>query len=279
MIGHRDGYCLARNNYRLYHDPRRNRFVFLPHGMDQLFGKADATWRPIMSGLVARAIMESPQGRRDYRVRFEQLLRTNFMVADLDRQVDEAVARLRPSLDSGEGRSLLAAAEDLKERIEARRADLTSQLAQAGLQPLRFSDGVAGLSGWQAVDAPSGGRIDKAASPDGRDSLRILAGPTTAASWRTTVLLRTGHYRFEGRAMTRGVKPLPFGRNRGAGLRITGVNHPQPFDLVGDTAWTEMSAGFSVAAAEEEVELVCELRASAGEAWFDTPSLRLVRLP
>src|SRR5262249_11006066 len=53
MICHRDGYSLARNNYRLYH-PNNGRFVFLPHGMDQLFGRVDFPWQPSMSGLLAR---------------------------------------------------------------------------------------------------------------------------------------------------------------------------------------------------------------------------------
>src|SRR5439155_403236 len=42
MTGHRDGYCLARNNFRIYHDLDTDKIIFLPHGMDQLFGKADA---------------------------------------------------------------------------------------------------------------------------------------------------------------------------------------------------------------------------------------------
>ena len=32
-----DGYVRNRNNYRLYHDPTTKKFVFIPHGMDQMF--------------------------------------------------------------------------------------------------------------------------------------------------------------------------------------------------------------------------------------------------
>ena len=46
MICHRDGYCLARNNFRIYGDPETKRMVFFPHGMDQLFGKFDMPWKP-----------------------------------------------------------------------------------------------------------------------------------------------------------------------------------------------------------------------------------------
>ncbi len=46
MICHWDGYSLGRNNFRIYHDPAADRLVFLPTGMDQIFAKADLTWRP-----------------------------------------------------------------------------------------------------------------------------------------------------------------------------------------------------------------------------------------
>jgi spore coat protein CotH len=67
LSGHRDGYCLARNNYRLYHEPVSNRFVFLPDGMDQLFGRADFPVEPHMAGVVAKAVLETPQGRQAFR--------------------------------------------------------------------------------------------------------------------------------------------------------------------------------------------------------------------
>src|SRR6185437_7521161 len=38
---HCDGYSLARNNFAIYHDPSTDHLIFLPSGMDQLFGKAD----------------------------------------------------------------------------------------------------------------------------------------------------------------------------------------------------------------------------------------------
>jgi spore coat protein CotH len=60
MLAHRDGYCLARNNFRVYDDPADGKIVFLPHGMDQLFGSAPPVIEPSMNGLVARALMENP---------------------------------------------------------------------------------------------------------------------------------------------------------------------------------------------------------------------------
>ncbi len=74
-----------------------------------------------------------------------------------------------------------------------------------------------------------------------------------------------------------GVKPLPFGKYQGAGLRVAGSVRESD-NLLGDSDWRALSAEFDVTAETQEVELVCELRACAGEAWFAVPSLRLVQL-
>jgi hypothetical protein len=114
-------------------------------------------------------------------------------------------------------------------------------------------------------------------APDGPASLCIRAGPVTSASWRTTVLLGAGHYRFEGAVSTTGVEPLNFGKNQGATLRVTGFPRGQQGHPTGNTRWQTVRVEFEVRS-EQEVELVCELRARSGDAWFDSDSLRLIRL-
>src|SRR5205807_8898946 len=61
-----DGYPLNRNNYRVYHDPRRDKIIFIPSGMDQMFGNPGGPLLPGFQGLIARALMETPEGRRRY---------------------------------------------------------------------------------------------------------------------------------------------------------------------------------------------------------------------
>jgi spore coat protein H len=73
LVGHRDGYSLDRNNFRLYYNPQSARFVFIPHGMDLLFTKANSPLQPAFRGLVASAIVETPQGREAYRSRLQIL--------------------------------------------------------------------------------------------------------------------------------------------------------------------------------------------------------------
>jgi hypothetical protein len=48
--------------------------------------------------------------------------------------------------------------------------------------------------------------------------------------------------------------------------------------LIGNAEWTDHAVEFEVNAAEQEVELICELRARAGEAWYDRESLRVRRI-
>ncbi|HEU0010767.1 MAG TPA: CotH kinase family protein [Verrucomicrobiae bacterium] len=277
LIGHRDGYCLARNNYRLYHDPASDKFVFLPAGMDQLFGRTDLPVRPHMAGLVARGVMETPEGRQACRQRMQALLTNVLQVASLTNRVRQDASRLATVLPRDEARALQHAAADLCERIRGRVLEAGRQLAAPEQEPLRFENGVGRPGGWRALDEPVGGRLDHAPAPDGRAALHLLAGPTTSASWRAKVLLAPGRYRFEGQARTAGVKPLAFGKNHGASLGVVGTKTSRPQLLAGETGWTSVEVEFELRGHESEVDLVCALRASAGEAWFDAASLRLVR--
>lgn len=278
MAGHGDGYGLARNNFRVYHDLDSDRLLFFPHGMDRLFMRADLPWRPHMAGLVSRALLETTEGRRRYRERMQELLASVFQAKRLANRIDQWVAQIRPGLGRAEARKLGQEAERLKARVVERAAELDKQLSEPEPEPVSFTNGVARLSGWRGLGAPAGGKLEQGNAPDGRLSLRIQAGPNTSASWRTKVMIKRGAYRFEGRIRTRGVEPLPFGKNKGAGLRLSGAEPPRPHQLVGDAPWQLQTVEFEVAAVLDEVELVCELRASKGEAWFDLESLRLVRL-
>ena len=119
--------------------------------------------------------------------------------------------------------------------------------------------------------------MDRTAAPDGKVSLHIAAGKACAASWRATVQLGKGRYRFEATVTTRRVEPLNFGKNKGAGLRVIGTAPTPTFDLTGDHSGRKLEAGFTVEA-EQEIELCCELRARRGDAWFDLDSLRLIQV-
>jgi hypothetical protein len=278
MICHWDGYCLGRNNFRIYHDFRTGKIIFLPSGMDQVFSKADMPWNPDMAGLVARAIMEIPEGRQRYAARFKELFSTLFVSENLTNRVNQLLADLRPRLKTGTFRELRREAAELCAQITERERSLRNQLSEPDPAIPEFDRDVALLSGWKAFDEPAGGKMRDGERAENKDLLRIVAGAKTSASWRTTVRLKPGRYRFEGRARVTGVTSLPFGNSHGASLRVAGK--PQRSAELTDTSgWEGLKIEFEVRSPEELVVLICQLRAAKGEAWFEKAPLRLVRQP
>ncbi len=277
MICHRDGYCLARNNYRVYHDLDSDKMVFIPHGMDQLFGNPNATWLPHMAGLVAKSVMETTEGQRRYRVNFASLFTNLFRVRMLQGRVDQIVAGLRPAITDAEFAGVLDQANLVKERIALRQISLKRQLSEPERALLAFTNGIALLKGWAKVDESASVEMDPVHASGHTPALHIVARSQSGASWRTQALLGRGRYRFEGRVKIAGVTPLPFGKYQGAGLRVAGSVR-ESRNLVGDSDWQALGAEFEVTDETQEVELVCELRASAGEGWFELESLRLIQI-
>ncbi len=277
LTGHRDGYCLARNNFRVYHDVDSARLMFFPHGMDQLFGNPRATVNPRMNGLAARAVMEVPEGRKAYRRRCLALFTNLFRANEIHHTIDQATARIRPVLTAEEAGALDRETAAFKQRIADRIADVAKQFAQSPIELLRFEKGIGKPDSWQAYDPPAGGLLEQTNAPGGKSALMIRAGPVTSASWRAKVLLPPGRYVFQGRLKAESVDPLDFGRNHGAVLRVMGVSSGRPSALLKTQPWTVQNVAFETRELEQEIEVRCELRAKSGTAWFDLESLRIVR--
>jgi spore coat protein H len=287
ILGHWDGYTLNRNNWRIFHDLDSNRMVFIPHGLDQLFGAGrrfdpDGSITPQhLSGAVASAVLGTVEGRRKYRERVGQLYTNVFKVDEILARVDEVargvsreVAESHPQI----AKALLQRAGSLKQRIVRRDDGLRRQLGVSS-NPLEFtSDGVLRLAGWKPSLVQSGDpKLTQKDDPTGKKILAINAGTgTSSSSWRARVVLDPGRYQFEGRVKLMGVTVDSADQRGGAGLRIS--KGAMPRKLAGTSEWKEYKYAFEVGDQTSEVELICELRATAGEAWFDAGSLKLVRM-
>ncbi len=114
-------------------------------------------------------------------------------------------------------------------------------------------------------------------SCEGARALHISARKESLASWRTTVLLPRGQYRFEDRVRVAGVEALPTAEPSGARVRVSGST-AGILALAGDSAWQNLAADFEVGQPVAKVELICELRARAGQAWFDLAALRVLKM-
>ena len=280
MTCHWDGYALNRNNYRLFHDIGTDRMVFMPHGLDQMFGvfrsSPGSSIQPPMQGLVAQAVMATAAGRELYLQRMATLRSQVFLEDRLTNRVQELSRQIRPTLEAY-GRDLAeqhdAHVAYLCQRIVERARSISQQL-ESPQGPMAFDDqAVARLSGW-APDFTSRrrGRVSfEKEERDGRKVLRISTGPGGGVgAWRTRALLEAGQYRLEGNVQTRGVGP-----RGGVSLRISGTRDAGI--RASDDEWSVLSYRFTVTQALAEIELICELRSPSGEAWFERESLRLVR--
>lgn len=93
-----DGYPMNRNNYRIYHDPSRDKIVFIPSGMDQMFGNPGGPIAPGFQGLVARAVLETPEGRKRYLERIKEIHEKVFVPETLIKRIDELQPRIQAAL-------------------------------------------------------------------------------------------------------------------------------------------------------------------------------------
>ena len=273
IISHWDGYCAQRNNYSFYRDPTTDKFAFFPHDMDQIFGDPNFTLMPA-NGMLARAMIDSPADKRRYLEFYQKLFRTAFHEDQLTNTIMQAAERVRlieEASHDGAAGNALNAGKDLCRRILERARGIERALGvELGLpwepKPLK---------GWQNRSAEGNPTFDEFKEGD-QPRLRIRAGNNqpTVGSWRVRVTLPQGKYLFEGRVRTVDV-PQSNDPNQGAALRVSGGQRRA--SITGSTDWRKLEYEISADQGVTDIELVCELRATRGEAWFDTGSLRLNR--
>ena len=279
-----DGYVMNRNNYRVYHDLDTGKMVFFPHGMDQMFWETHHFIIPRpnrFNGLVAQKMMETPQGRKLYRERFGQVFTNVFQIDVLTNRVDELAALIRRHVDDVSGFD--NETKVVRNRLIAQHANFTKRLAEPEPKPLVFPEGFANVTNWTIPLTPRdpANAVRERVQIDGRQALHILTTnhmTNTSASWRASVLLGEGSYRFEALAKVSGVASMMnTNKGGGAGIRHSGITKPRKNSLEGDSGWQKLTYDFDLKY-EEEIQLLCELRATKGEVWFDEKSFRLEKV-
>ncbi len=282
MTGHWDGYSNKANNYRLYFDPRTKKAVFLPHGMDQMFEDPEMGLFDPTDKIVASKILQDESFRRRYRARLAQLVPLMApadaligQIDALDRRLDPVIAAMNPD-QAAHRRELVA---QLKERLAARALNLRKQIDDATETTPEFDDrGVAPLAGrWSRRAEGEGALLDEVEHAGGAKALHIQAGEgqPCVASWRRRVWLKPGRYTLRADVRAEGVVPLEGTKNSGVGVGRSGT--PRTQHLHGSTPGQALACRFDVGEDNTQVELVLELRARLGAAWFDQSSLSLVR--
>lgn len=126
-----DGYPVKRNNYRVYHDPARDKIVFIPSGMDQMFADVNGPILPGFEGMVARGLIDIPEGKKRYLARVSEVMKTVFRTDALLKRLDELEARIQPVLakvDAGAGRDYKHHVDRLRHAVRERPKSVNEQL-------------------------------------------------------------------------------------------------------------------------------------------------------
>jgi len=130
LICHRDGYSLAKNNFRVYYENSIGRAEFLPTGMDQLFGKADYPLNLQMAGELSQALVSTPAGKLALNARLKELYPLS-NPAVLNERIGRVIAMLKRDLPRRDFKNVASAAADFKERIAQRHEFLKEKLEPA----------------------------------------------------------------------------------------------------------------------------------------------------
>ncbi len=291
-----DGYSLHANNYRIFDDRPRQRFVFLPHGMDQMFTITDAPILASGDGLVARAVLSLPECRALVIDHIREFRNSFFQPDIISRRALEIAAAIAPQAPPDQAQAV----SDLIQRITERLHSIDQQLAGiTNLASIRAGQTVA-LTGWtnrtiagtplffQAVDLSSVG---------------VRSSTNSAGAWLTSIWLEEGRYRLQGRVRSGNVASAATNhisaafrvrspRKRSMGLDWgwdsrrraeyrpggeTGNLAYQALASTSGTNWTELACEIDLRQPIADLELFCEA-SGVGEAEFDLRSLKLTRL-
>jgi hypothetical protein len=276
MMCHWDGYCQNRNNYRVYFHSKDKKVCLLPHGMDQMFGDTNFSVFHVPGSMVSNAVLQNPDVHARYRQRIRELLPL-FAADKLQEKVDIAQARIRPvlaAISEDRARHFDGRAQEFKNRITARAQAIKSQFPP---EPITFnSDDWALVEDW--VPKPQGDAKLEIKESDGKKVLSFMPGPGNQiqASFRAKVRLARGRYHFDAKVKTNGVMATPEDKGYGAGVRLSGGTRKN--SATGSVTWQTVTHEFEVTQDLQEVELVTELRSTAGSAEFDLASLRVYKM-
>ena len=296
-----DGYALHANNYRIFHDRARDRLVFLPHGMDQMFTLPDAPLLAGGDGMVAWAMLSLPEGRRRVLERIREFRSTIFQPEPIRRralEIGTSVGVLlgrEAGLTNGAPPAHTQAVLDFAQRITARIESIDQQLAAiSNFMPLTLGGSLVPTL-WTNRTISGTPLFQQSSDPP---SLNIHNATASTGAWVTVLWLEQGVYSLQCRV--RRSSPAGTTNEPACGFRVFAphkhsagidwgwdgrrrVSSPerthlvyQPLSSASGTNWTEVRCEIDLRQPIAELEIHCEA-SGAGEVQFDLRSLRLTR--
>jgi hypothetical protein len=279
LLCHSDSYSMNKNNYRLYHDPESGKVVFMPHGMDRILGAhrsaLDLSLVVPRLGLVARALLSTPEGRRLYIDRVAVLVKTLFQPDALCRRANDVAVRGGVS-----DRDAAAFCSKLTRRAAEVAFQLTDTTWLNTVTPVAEFDssGAARLTGWRPLPKLGQPAVSIASEKhDGAELLHLHASSPLLTSVRARIALPAGTYRVTGEIRARvGGALAPERTLPVTMIRVT----PDRFNYTQQSLGTWIGSALQVpgSVSPEEIEFACEVQTEASDVWLDVSSLTIRRV-
>ena len=274
-----DGYAQNRNNFRLYHDMDSGKFIFIPHGMDQMFQSVEAPVFMMYQSIVAKALFEILESGDTFLQALKKIYGTVYQGEKVAARVDAISAYLQPALGELGDQAVAMhnkSAAQFRDHV-LRRTRFVQENMEALENPLAFDDdGEVVLTQWETEEGwafPVSLRSEK----DDRSTLMMgTEKGESVAAWRSRVWLPKGSYRFEGVVRLEDVRTGPGDASGGVAMYARGLSFPER--SLGSTDWMPLQTEFNVGTLFSQVDLICEYRAAQGSAWFDADTLKLVKV-
>ncbi len=297
-----DGYAMHVNNYRIFHDRKKERLVFLAHGLDQMFTLPDAPLLAGGDGVVACAVLSLPEGRQRVLEQIRELRGSIFQPEAIRRRAMEIALPVGLALGREAGMTN-GAPPAHSEAVLGWLQRMTERVASIDEQLVGISNIVSLRSGQSFIPATWTSRPIAGTpvflQPTDPPSLRLRSVTGSAGAWVTVQWLEQGRYRLQGRVRqlpsTAATNQMACGfrvqapRKRSLGVdwgwdgrRRVGTDDRfniafQPLPSTTSTNWTQLTCEIDLRQPAADLEILCEA-SGAGEAWFDLQSLRLTRL-
>lgn len=300
IMVHGDGYSYRANNYRVYEDPTAGKFVFIMHGMDNMFGidswgqssprayiHSSPVNAPLYPGASVTAVAQALWSSKDAPALRERFRQQSFLVyekvirtTDWAKRTEQVAAELKAklqSIDPAEAKRFEQRGKDGAKQVKARMDFVKMQFEDA--YRLRTAGGGKALLG-NYLWFPSADKGQaKETSLAGKDCFYLQSNADGRAELRLALCLGPGRYRLEAKVQTKGIKAGSGDGAKGARLRLSGgASQTGNPNFLGDTPWKSTTFDFTVT--DSDPTIILELPpGTAGELWMDRSSVQLSRLP
>ncbi len=133
LLGSVDGYAFTKNNYRVYHQPKTGRMLFMPHGLDATFGKTVVT--PPQDSLLVKALWELPEFEKNYRASLQELEAKVWLVETLTNRLGALAQKLVAAApDRATATQIEDEARKLRVQIVQQPELIAAELQRAGME-------------------------------------------------------------------------------------------------------------------------------------------------